>query len=285
MGFGDITLTAGMRANLVSLQETEQLLNRTQERLSSGKRVNSPLDNPVSYFAAVAHTSRASDLAALKDEMGEAIQAVKAANAGITGILALIEQAKSVANAAKATDVTATRTAAIAQYDDLRTQIDQLAGDAGYKGSNFLGSATLTVVFNETGTSTLDIVGFDGTTTGLAITAANTGWDAAVGATMTAGEVATANALIDADIALLNTAKSTLQANATTLASNLSVITNRQDFTTGLVNVLVDGANKLTLADVNEEGANMLALQTRQALGTTSLSLAAQAAQSVLRLF
>ncbi len=65
----------------------------------------------------------------------------------------------------------------------------------------------------------------------------------------------------------------------------LNIINTRQDFTEGMINVLEDGAANLTLADMNKEGANMLMLQTRQQLGTTSLSMASQAAQSVLRLF
>jgi len=65
----------------------------------------------------------------------------------------------------------------------------------------------------------------------------------------------------------------------------MSIVTIRQDFTTGMIATLQTGADNLTLADMNEEGANMLMLQTRQSLGTTALSLASQAAQSVLRLF
>jgi flagellin-like hook-associated protein FlgL len=286
MAIGDVALTAGMRSNLVSLQQTDSLLNRTQERLSSGKKVNSSLDDPINFFAAQSHTSRASGLSALKDAMGEAVQAVKAADSGIKAITALVEQAKSVAQSAKATDVAATRTAAVTQYNSIRTQIDQLSADSGYRGTNFLGGTTnaLVVNFNEAGTAKVTITGVDGSTTGLSITV-SAGWGTAAGATLTAGEVATANALIDADIVKLDAAKVTMQTNSKSLSNNLNIISTRQDFTSNLVNVLIDGANKLTLADINEEGANMLALQTRQALSTTSLSLSAQAAQSVLRLF
>ena len=77
----------------------------------------------------------------------------------------------------------------------------------------------------------------------------------------------------------------TLRTESSKLSNNLSIITARQEFTQGMINTLKDGAAGLTNADMNEEGANMLMLQTRQALGTTSLSLASQAAQSVLRLF
>jgi flagellin len=78
---------------------------------------------------------------------------------------------------------------------------------------------------------------------------------------------------------------SSLRSEAGKLSTNLSTITIRQDFTANMINTLEDGAANLTNADMNEEGANMLMLQTRQQLGTTSLSLASQAAQSVLRLF
>ena len=291
MAFGDIALTAGMRSNLVSLQGLADLLDRTQTRLATGKKVNSALDDPVAYFAALGHTSQASDLDALKNDMNESIQAVKAANAGITGILSLIEQAKSVAQSAKSTSDQATRTAAVASYNDLLDQIDQLAADSGYKGTNFLAGNTLTVNFNSDGTSTLDITGFDGSSTGLAVTAAVTspgaagGWDTGAATTLTNTEVTTANGIIDADIAKLDAAKATLKSGSQTMSASLSVVSTRIDFTTNLENVLVDGANKLTLADTNEEGANMLALQTRNQLGIVSLSLAGQTAQSVLRLF
>ena len=83
----------------------------------------------------------------------------------------------------------------------------------------------------------------------------------------------------------LDAAKATLRTEAKELSSSLSVITTRQDFSEKMINTLEDGVANLTNADMNEEGANMLMLQTRQALGTTSLSMASQAAQSVMRLF
>jgi len=79
MAVNDISLTSGMRNNLLSLQKTSDLINTTQQRLSTGKKVNSPLDNPTNYFAAQTHLERASDLTARKDGMAEAVQMVKAA--------------------------------------------------------------------------------------------------------------------------------------------------------------------------------------------------------------
>jgi flagellin len=83
----------------------------------------------------------------------------------------------------------------------------------------------------------------------------------------------------------LENALSSLRTESSKLSSNLSVVTTRQDFTSSMINTLKEGADNLTLADMNEEGANMLMLQTRQNLGITSLSMASQAAQSVLKLF
>ena len=280
MAYGTITLTTGMRQNLISLQKTNNLMELTQTRLASGKKVNTALDDPVKYFAALGHTNRASDLALRKSDMGEAIQTIKAANNGIEAITDLIESAKSTAQAALAIDACTNasssnalqRQALAVQYGTLRGQIDDLATDAGYKGTNFLQEANLIVDFHETsGESTLSITGFDADTGGLTIDSADSLW------------VADAN--VTAAIADLDTAKVTLRTQAQSLSNALSTITTRQNFTQNMINTLEDGASALVNADMNEEGANMLMLQTRQALGTTSLSLASQAAQNVLRLF
>jgi len=276
MAMAPITLTSGMRANLVSLQQTNNMMEVTQKRLSSGKKVNSALDDPVAYFTALAHEQRATDLAGRKDEMSEAVQTVKAANAGIENLRTLIAAAKSLATSALSSDVTVDIQSLSTQYNEVRSQIGQMAGDSGYKGINLLKDAatTLTVKFDELGDSKLTLNGFDASQTGLGITASD--WQDPGTTTRTA---------IDADLVKLDTAVTTLRTKSSTLSNNLSIITARQEFTQSLINVLKDGAAGLTNADMNEEGANMLMLQTRQALGTTSLSLASQAAQSVLRLF
>jgi flagellin-like hook-associated protein FlgL len=263
-----------MRANLFSLQQTSKMMELTQSRLATGKRVQTALDDPINFFAAENHQQRANDLAFRKDAMGEAIQTIKAANTGIEGILDLIAAAKATAQSALSTAVTAERTTLSAQYDVLRAQIDDLAGDSGYKGINFLDSENLTVNFNADGTSTLALTGFDASTTGLTIAAAGTWSNDAAGDT-----------IINTRIDELDAAKTELRSEAKVLSSNLSVITIRQEFTEQMINALEDGVGNLTNADMNEEGANMLMLQTNQALGTTSLSMASQSAQSVLRLF
>ena len=377
----DISLTASMRSNLLSLQNTQSLMDMTQERLSTGKKVNSAIDNPSSYYTAQTLTNRAGDLSALLDSMGQGIQTIKAADEGIEAITSFAEQAKALANTArdeavkniksvtafkladdyssaaadtfefsiyeigedapeslinftitdgknkaeteteivnkmkedariesasfdnngnlvvevkrgyeiKMTDsagafaglkdeatagrheINTSRIKSAAQFDSILTQIDQLAADSGYKGVNLLQSNSLKVVFNEDRSSSIEVKGVDASSQGLKI-------DKAVGEWQEDKD-------IDDAITAVENAISTLRAYATDFGNNYSIVQNREDFTENLINVLTEGADKLTLADMNEESANMLALQTRQQLAVNSLSLASQAAQSVLRLF
>ena len=280
MALNDISLTAGMRTNLINLQSTVNLLDRTQTRLASGKKVNSALDNPLNYFAAQEHLNRASDLDSRKDSMNEAIQTVKAANNGIEGIKALIQSAQGLATSALSANATDRATLA-QQYDDILTQITNLASDSGYKGINLLSSTgSLDVKFNEDGSNSLTINGFDASATGLAISTSGTVGTGAGWADATDG-----SANITASLTNLSNALTTLRTQSQSLSSSLNIVNIRADFTTQMINTLTQGADNLTAADMNEEGANMLMLQTRQSLGTTALSLSAQAAQSVLRLF
>ena len=109
MSIGDISLTAGMRANLVALQNTANLTQTTQQQLSTGKKVNSALDNPLEYFASQNMLSQANSLASYSDGMSNAIQTIQAANQGITGIESLVQQAQSLAQSAMSTTNTTTQ--------------------------------------------------------------------------------------------------------------------------------------------------------------------------------
>ena len=371
----DISLTASMRSNLLSLQQTQSLMDTTQERLSTGKKVNSAIDNPSSYYTAQSLTNRASDLSSLLDSMGQAVQTIQAANEGIEAITEFVQQAKAIANTARdnatvkgatssgtytaangtqnitvkidgvadqdikvtlavtdtlkqaATKIAtalndvkdaedtviggftatvengqikisnskgivanvsgticgitfngeignSTRTTSMKQYNEILDQIDQLAKDSGYKGVNLLQGNDLKVVFNEDRSSYLTINGTfaDTSDKGLKISRAEdwTNPD---------------NEAIDASISELENAITSLRNMASEFGNNYSIVENRENFTESLINVLEEGSDKLTLADMNEESANMLALQTRQQLAINSLSLASQAAQSVLSLF
>jgi flagellin len=165
----------------------------------------------------------------------------------------------------------ATRTTLQGQFNALLTQIDQLAHDSSYNGVNLLAGDNLKVTFNESGSSSLTIGGVKFDSTGL-------------GLSTVAGSGFQDNHNVDTTLAKLDTALTTLRAQASSFGSNLSTVQTRNDFTKNLVNVLQTGADNLVLADTNEEGANLLALQTRQSLSTTALSLANQSNQAVLKL-
>jgi flagellin len=385
-----VVLSAAVRSNLLSLQNTASLLDTTQTRLATGNKVNSALDNPTSYFTASALNARASDLGNLLDSVSNAVQTIQAANDGITSITKLVESAQATAQQAQqssatvdsaavaaiahvdvtgsgfgtttlgtllingtsinigaadsvatvaasitaqqaTTGVSATvssgelklhavttasgnpngnitiaagtsslaalgltalanngtpgvaagatqianpvRASLVTQYNGLLTQIDQLTKDAGYNGNNLLtgASTTLKVVFNETGSSSLTITGKDTSATGLGLAQlVSTDFDT--------------NGSITTILGNLKAASDTLRSDASSFGSNLSIVQTRQDFTKALINTLQTGASNLTLADSNEEAANLLALQTRQSLSTKALSLASQSDQNVLRL-
>lgn len=282
MAMTAITLTSGMRKNLFSLQKTQTAMETTQTRLASGLRVNNAVDDPVNFFTALGHKQRATDLASRKDEMAESIQLIQAANQGVEAITSLIASAKSLAQSALSASTTSEINTLYSQYAQVLSQIDLLGDDSGYKGVNLLDSTavTHTVMFDERGDSSLAITGFDASALGATLSLSTHAANAWISAGGTADK-----AEINSAITKLDNARSALRTEAQKLSTNLGTITIRQDFTKGMINTLQDGAAELTNADMNEEGANMLMLQTRQALGTTSLSLASQAAQSVMRLF
>src|ERR1700712_203281 len=96
----DIVLTASVRQNLLSLQSTADLLATTQNRLATGKKVNTALDNPTNFFTAQGLNNRAGDINNLLDGIGNGVQILQAANTGITSLQKLVDSAKSIANQA-----------------------------------------------------------------------------------------------------------------------------------------------------------------------------------------
>jgi flagellin len=373
----DIVLSAGIRSNLLALQNTAANIQKVQTSLATGLKVNSALDNPIDYFTASSLNALAGNLGNLLDSVSNAVQTVQAANNGITSITKLVQSAQAIAQQAlqsaattavttgtvsglttassfavtsantitisdgtstatvtstgnvtvqqiinavnnapglnvnaelsangtllleatganavtvggtstaaekaqfgltagttAAGTVNATRSSLATQYNSVLKQIDQLSSDAGFNGVNLLAGNSLQVTFNATGTSTLALSGVTFNSAGLGISQSSANFQ-------TNTSIASAQSQLTASL-------STLQSQAASFGTNLSVIQIRQSFTTATINTLQTGANNLTVADSNLEGANLLALQTRQSLATTALSLAAQSQNSVLRLF
>src|SRR5882762_6647433 len=163
----------------------------------------------------------------------------------------------------------------VTQFNQLKDQLDKTAQDASFNGINLLSGDALKLFFNENSTSSLtiqstNVAGINSSTLSIG-TATNTEFQA--------------NSSLDTRLQTLHTALTTVASQSSAFGSNLSIVQNRQDFTNNMVNTLQVGSDGLTLADTNLEGANMMALQTRQQLSITALSLASQANQAVLRLF
>src|SRR5258707_847363 len=295
----DIALSPSVRQNLLSLQSTAELLATTQIRLSTGKKVNTALDNPTNFFTAQGLDSRANDISNLLDGIGNGVQVLQAANAGITSLQKLVETAKSIATQvlqapvgysqkASATSLAPTggvagkpladaasqilRSNLVSQYNNVIAQITTTAQDASFNGINLLNGDDLKLTFNETGKSTLTIKGVTFNAAGLGL------------ASLVAGTDFLDNASAKATMIKVTSASNALRTQASNLGSNLSIVQIRQDFSKNLINVLQTGSANLTLADTNEEAANSQALSTRQSIAVSALALANQSQQSVLQL-
>ena len=385
-----ITLSAAVRDSLLSLQSTTQLLNRTQDRLSTGLAVSSAIDDPIKFFQAKTLADRAADFDAKKDGIDQGVSSLTAALDGTEGIESIVAQMKGLVISAKSA-TSATIAELVSQFNDLRNQIANLARDTQFQGLNLINGTgeKLTVEFSTDTSSTLVVDSVDVTEGGavLAIRQAVTGaelsgtvfnvsYDFATGLTLSttgstltvtyagqsgfsfgsvgsytfeygtntvtitvgsatitsatftttsvfaagttitftiaapgaesANEVSfvgvtgsvilgdiTGQFVIDSNFTTqinnlvtdLESALTTLRTKAKTLGSNVALLQTRLEFTANYVNTLQTGADKLTLADLNEEGANLLALQTRQQLGIQALAFAGQAEQSILLLF
>ncbi|WP_337995984.1 flagellin [Oleispirillum naphthae] len=289
-----ITLSSATRTNLLSLQRTTDLIGQTQERLSTGKRVNSAIDDALSFFTSRNLNARASDLATIKSGIDEGIEVLTTTTDALTSVEDVLKQMKAIASSAKSTAATdtTTRNKLVSQFNELRSQIDNLVNDASYNGINLIrGSSNetttkadnLTVKFSEDTTASpkreITINGESSDASSLNLNAASTGSSAWA---ITDGTHAS---VIDSAINEIDSALTTVRTTSQTFGINASLLQIRQEFTDNLINTLESGAANLVNADLNEESANMLALQTRQSLGTIALSIAQQSEQSILRLF
>ena len=294
----DVTLSSATRANLLSLQSTTNLIGRTQERLATGLKVNSAIDDALAFFKARNLNSRASDLASIKDVINGGISVLKAAVQGLESIESVHKQMKALAQSAISAPESSTRAKLASQFNELRSQVDNLAEDSSFNGVNLLKNTTsafsagadqLTVKFNErTETSAVNQLVISGLkaadfSTIVATSAVATGTAGSAGLwgqTGAAGVTAINSAIRAIDSALV-----TVRQSAQAFGTNSALLSIRADFTTNLINTLKAGASDLVNADLNEESANLLSLQTRQQLGTISLSIAQRSEQSILRLF
>ena len=385
----EISLGAGARATLASLNSIQSQANVLQRRLATGKRVSTPLDNPAAFFLAQSLTSRATQLDSLTADMQAADSTMSAASAGIEAIQSLLSSARSLANQAllstvstttvtgnysgtlttssqiasgtgsstrfRAGDVvtvsdgtttatytavngdtvedfldtinntanlkidaslnsngdielvsteavnitigatmngaggatlssviglsagttsytaSATRTNLAAQFDSLRTQIDQTAQDAGFNGVNLLSGSSLTLIFNETGSSQMTVAGSTITSANLALSASANDWQN--------------DSDVNAALSAIESAIDSLEATTVTFSSMATVISARSEFNSSMIETLHTGADLLTENDSDADSAMLLALQTRQQIAATALALVQDSQTNTLKLF
>ncbi|MEZ5786964.1 MAG: flagellin [Xanthobacteraceae bacterium] len=268
-----------------------------QEKAAGGATLTIAGDDSA-LFAALTDTGTAGNNGSVKtvDELVSAINAdnslagfVKASNDGgklrieniSTTDLSVVGASSSKVNGGTGASNTQTikgnevRKNLVTQFNDLRDQLDKFANDASFNGINLLKGDKLRIVLNETNTSSIEIKSTN--TDGISVSTLSIG--------TAAGTEFRDDDSLDARLNELSNSLTTLRSQSSSFGSNLSIVQNRQDFTKSMINTLQTGADNLVLADSNEEAANMLALQTRQQLASTALSLASQADQGVLRLF
>ena len=293
----DISLTASSRAALTSLQGTASLMSRTQGRLTSGQKVASAIDDAVAYFKAKNLSDRASDFTDRKSEIDQGISSLKTAVNGTSIADSVLKQMKGLVNSARTAD-SSTRATLTSQFNDLAKQLNSSQGDASYQGLNIVNNSTasLTVYFNQ-GTGASLQVNAQNLNTSVLLTAASAASSGALSIMLSGGTVATdasgfsvlsdstsAAAVLDNLSQQLDSSISTIRAATARLGGNVTFLQTRLDFTNNYVNTMTEGAGKMTLADLNEEGANLVALQTRQQIGVSSLSIAGQQQQAILSL-
>jgi len=298
---GSITLSASIRSNLLSLQNTTDLIGQTNSRLTSQKKVSSAVDDAVAYFQAKSLDDRSSDLTARKAGIDQGISSLTTAMTGLTSVESILGQMKGIMLSCKSASAE-NRSTLTTQLKTLATQLNQLANDANYQGLNLVNSTAtnLKVQFSEKSDAFIQVDGFNslisnGTMlTGFTMDVSGiiTGGkiSALVGTgilTQLAGfsEVSNSVSIFDNYINAFDTGISTVRGTMASVGSNIALLQTRSDFTKNYCNTLTEGAGKLTLADLNEEGANLVSLQTRQQLGIQALSFAGRMQQGILSLF
>ena len=268
----DITLSAGIRQNLLSLQHTSADLTTTQEHLSTGKKVNSAFDNPTEFFTSQSLTNRSNDLSALLDQIGQAQQTLNAANNGLTGLTSLLEQALSTAQQAQQSgfDTVASNTGTV-----------NLTGNTLAAGNLVIavGAATYTVsIAASAALSTIeaDINGTAGLSS--ALTASDDGAGHLIIAANNTTTSFTLSGAEQAAFGLSNTAQNPTSTTRTTLQSNFNALLTQIDQLAGDASYngvnLLNGDNLKVL--FNETGTSSLTISgvtfNSTGLGLSSIS-------------
>ena len=261
-----VNLAASTRFGLTALRNVADQMEVSQKRLATGKAVNTALDDVSKFFTASKMDGRAAAIDTLSDGVNTAQTALKAASEGIKGIQGIVKQARALTGQALATSDTTSRAALATQFATLTGEIAKVVTDSKINGTNLLNAENITVTLNEDGTSKTTISGI---TVGT-IAAPTDDWDT--------------EAKIKASVDALNAFSTSLETGASSFGTSQALISVRKDFNASLSNILKTGASEITAADMDAEAANLMALQTRQQMASTALSIMQSTESTALRL-
>ena len=297
----DVTLSGAQRNSLLSIKRTQKLSDRTQMRLTSGNKINNVVDDAVNFFRARALNYRASDFDQLRADIDQSMQTVQASLDALDAVDQLLGNLRGIIFSARSASKQE-RQSYNKQFNEILIQIGNVAEDASYLGTNLLVGTRneMLVNFGLLTQSKLDIRGVNLTNTN--VTAANVssalfsinafkpnnsaflseflGAESftILGANNSQVERATA-----AD-QIIRQATNRLRGHAARYGLEVAIMQVREDFNSKYVDILRTGANDLKIADLNEEGANLVALQTRQQIGLQALAVSGQQQQAILTL-
>jgi len=275
MALNSINNNASAMAALQNLTSTQMDLAKTQNTISTGKKINSAKDNGAVWSIAQTMQGKSTSLDAVKDSLNRAQSTIDVAMSAGQQVSDLLTQMKAKALAASDTSLDSTsRTALNEDFKSLRDQITKVVNNADFNGVNMVksGGTTVYALANDSGSSKLTVAAED-----LSLGGANVSLTAAASFS-TASTASAFISVLDSDLTSVNTALTKLGTGSNALASHLKFVQSLQDS-------LQTGISNLVDADMASESAKLQALQTKQQLGVQALSIANQSTSIMLSLF
>ena len=257
----DVTLTHGVRSNLLQLQRNAALRQAVNQSLGTGKKVNSAADNPQDYVTAQALTDRVSTLFDQKSAINQALSSTQVAQTGLGAVQSLTKQLQGLAQSVQG-GTADQRQAAAQQFDQIRRQISSIASDASYGGVKLIADPA-----NNQTVTVGDTSGAQVTIQGQATSPASLG----IGTAATDYNGFATNADINQAVSDLTRATGTLRSAQSNLGSTTATLTTRATFNQNLSNTLQSSADQLTGANLNEQAAKAVALRLQDRFSAAGL--------------
>ena len=269
-----VSLSPSTRLTLLERIEIARERDQASNRLATGQRVNRIADDPQDFLRASALASRVNSLLDAKANIGQAISSLETAQVGLEAVEKLGQQLKGIAYAAQSA-TGAERDALVAQFDVTRQQLDKLVSDVSYQGTNLISNPadSQRVNLNDQPGTDLTVDGQASDVASLNVGTATTDYNSFASIT----DVETAIAAVD-------DALSSVRANASRIGNNAAILTTRETFTQELADTLQHGADELLQADINLEGARLLAANVRHDLGLSSQQISARSESLIVEL-